>query len=471
MPITNVPAPEFGPTGFVAPPTEAILIGVQQDINQAFGSNLNPSLTTPQGQIASSEAAVIADCYSQFCALTNGVDPSFATGRMQDAIGRIYFMTRIAAQSTVVTAQCVGAVGTVIPLGATAQDQGQNVYVCVTPGTIPIAGTIDLTFEALVPGPLACPPNFLTVIAGTIPGWDTINNSSAGAIGHYAETPAAFEARREQSVAINALGTMPSVVGAVLNLPGVLDVYAIQNPLPVNSGAVIIGSISGTTLTVSSVSAGTIAVNQIVTGSGIVSGTYITGFGSGTGGAGTYQINISQSHGSEAMTCAMGGVILLPHSIYVSVFGGESTDIATTLFQKVSNGCVYNGNTTVLVQDTESGYSLPYPTYSVSYEAPTATPVLFNVLMQNNTGVPSNGVLLVKDAIVETFNGLDGGLRARIGSLIFASRFYANIQALGPWAVIYSLQLGIDAANQNTILMNAAQEPTVAPDNISVSFN
>jgi hypothetical protein len=470
MPTTNVPSPVFGPTGFIAPPTEEIFIGVQADINQAFGNNLNPDVTTPQGQLATSEAAVIADCYAQFCALANGVDPAFATGRMQDAIARIYFLNRIPAQSTVVTAQCVGAVGTLIPLGSTAQDQAGNVYVSVTSGTIPIGGTIDLTFEALEPGPLACPPNFLTIISGTIPGWDTINNASAGAIGNDAESQSAFELRRQQSVAINALGTMPSVIGAVLNLPGVLDAYAIQNPLPVNSGAVITGSISGTTLTVSSVSAGTISKNQIVTGSGVVEGTYITAMGSGTGGTGTYQVNISQTVGSESMECAIGGVILVPHSIYVSVFGGDENEIAQTLFEKVSNGCAYNGNTTVTVEDSSSGYVPPYPSYQISYESPSATPILFNVSMQDNSGVPANGVALVRAAIIASFNGLDGGLRARIGSLIFASRFYANIQALGSWAVIYSLQLGITSANQNTILMTAAQAPTVAASDITVTF-
>ena len=472
-PTTNVPQPTFTANGFVTPSTSEILTGVQEDLNQAFGGTLNPALTTPQGQIASSETAVIADCYSQFLSIVNGVDPAFSYGRMQDAIGRIYFMNRISAESTVVTAQCVGAQGTPIPLGSQAEDQNGNQYVCTQAGTIPSGGTINLTFTAVNPGPLSCPPGFLDTIVSTIPGWDTINNSEAGEPGNDVETPAAFEVRREQSVAINALGTMPSVIAAILdpvNVPGVLDAYAIQNPLSVSSGAVVTGSISGTTLTVTAVTSGTLATSQIVTGSGVVQGTYISSFGSGTGGTGTYEINISQTQSSETLTCALGGVVLVPNSIYVSVYGGTSTDIAQTLFEKVSNGCSYNGNTTVIVQDTNSGYNPPYPSYSVSYEVPTPTPILFNVSMQNNAGVPSNGIVLIQNAIIQSFNGGDGGLRARIGSLIFASRFYSNIQALGSWAVIYSIQLGITGANQNTILMTAAQVPTLSASNITVSF-
>ena len=128
MSFTNVPAPTFGPTGFIAPTEAQILAGVQADQQAAFGGAQNPALNTPQGQIASSQAASLGDAFSAFCALANGVDPAFATGRMQDAIARIYFLTRNPAQSTVVTATVTGATGTVIPVNARARDQGGNIY-------------------------------------------------------------------------------------------------------------------------------------------------------------------------------------------------------------------------------------------------------------------------------------------------------------------------------------------------------
>jgi len=55
---TNVPAPTFGPTGFVAPAESAILAGRQADFNQAFGGNLNPALNTSQGQLEQSDTAM-----------------------------------------------------------------------------------------------------------------------------------------------------------------------------------------------------------------------------------------------------------------------------------------------------------------------------------------------------------------------------------------------------------------------------
>ena len=50
---TNVPPITFNTaTGFTGPTQQDILTGVQQDFNAAFGGGLNPSLSTPQGQLA-----------------------------------------------------------------------------------------------------------------------------------------------------------------------------------------------------------------------------------------------------------------------------------------------------------------------------------------------------------------------------------------------------------------------------------
>jgi hypothetical protein len=67
--------------------------------------------------------------------------------------------------------------------------------------------------------------------------------------------------------------------------------------------AVFTGSTSGTTLTVTAVSSGTIAVGMTLTSSGTIThGTRITAFGTGTGGVGTYTISINQNRSSATLT-------------------------------------------------------------------------------------------------------------------------------------------------------------------------
>jgi hypothetical protein len=61
-------------------------------------------------------------------------------------------------------------------------------------------------------------------------------------------------------------------------------------------------AISGTTLTVSAVASGTIVVGMTISVIGITVGTEIIGFGSGSGGTGTYILNISQSISSTEMS-------------------------------------------------------------------------------------------------------------------------------------------------------------------------
>jgi len=70
-----------------------------------------------------------------------------------------------------------------------------------------------------------------------------------------------------------------------------------------NSEAVFTGSTSGTTLTVTAVTSGTIEVGMVLTSSGTITfNTSITALGTGTGGTGTYTISASQNRSSATLT-------------------------------------------------------------------------------------------------------------------------------------------------------------------------
>jgi hypothetical protein len=70
------------------------------------------------------------------------------------------------------------------------------------------------------------------------------------------------------------------------------------------AGATFVGSIAGTTLTVTSISAGTIGVGQTISGPNVVPGTTITALGTGQGNAGTYVVNTTQTVASTTITAA-----------------------------------------------------------------------------------------------------------------------------------------------------------------------
>ncbi len=229
MPTSNVPGPTFGPNGYIEPSEASILNGTTADINTAFGGGLNPGLSTPQGQLASSLTAIIGAVNDTFMFYTTQTDPAFAVGRMQDALGRIYFIERNGAQATTVECLCTGLAGVVIPIGSLAVDQSNNTYTCLLGGTIPAGGSITLPFANVVNGPIACPATTLNEIYQAIPGWDTINNVADGVLGTYTETRSQFYARMQASVAKNSIGAASSIQGAVLSVIGVTDCYVTEN--------------------------------------------------------------------------------------------------------------------------------------------------------------------------------------------------------------------------------------------------
>lgn len=409
---TNVPQPTFGPLGFQAPTDAQILAGVQADLNADFGGDLVFTTTsgsavnpTPQGQIATSLTAIISAVYATFINITNQVNPAFAQGRMQDAIGNIYFIQRNPAQPTIVQCLCSGLTGTVIPGGsvvgpsgpAIVVDTAGNQYTCTQGGTIPLSGSITLPFANLAPGPIACPSNTVTSIFQTIPGWDSVNNLSDGVLGNDTESRSQFEERRAATVEGNSFGPVGAIIGAVANVSGVLDYYGYSN------------------------------------------------------------------NTSSPVTVA--GVTIAANAIYICVEGGAQSDIAQAILSKLNPGPPMIGNTTVTAFDNNPLYVSPIP-YTIIYETPSDLSVLFAVNIKNSATVPANAVTLIQNAIINAFAGGDGGLRARIGSEIFASRFYSTVASLGPWAQIISIQIG---SNNNPDAIFAATITTTTLTVISTT--
>lgn len=227
---TSVPPIQFTAAGLVLPSDSDILTGVRADQNAAFGGGLNPSLSTPQGQLASSQAAIISAKNAEFALFMNNIDPATADGIMQDAIGRIYFLDRLPALSTTVNVICNGLSGVVIPTGATVSDGNGNLYNCTAGGTIAVGGNVTLPFAAQLTGPTPCPVGAITGAPyRAIPGWDSVSNTVAGVTGRSVENRADFEYRRKLTVAANALGSLKAIYAAVVNVAGVSDAYCREN--------------------------------------------------------------------------------------------------------------------------------------------------------------------------------------------------------------------------------------------------
>jgi len=136
-----------------------------------------------------------------------------------------------------------------------------------------------------------------------------------------------------------------SISGNTLTITSVLtgsSTLGIGSFINGSGGAIVTGSIgpSSTTLTVTSVASGVVQVGQTITGTGVTAGTKITAYVSGTGSTGTYTVNTSQTVASTTLT--MTGTSILSGT-YISAFltgtGGAGTYLVS-VYQTVSSTAI-----------------------------------------------------------------------------------------------------------------------------------
>jgi len=613
---TNVPGIQFTSVGFVAPSSAAVLAGVQLDIDQAFGGALNYGLTTPQGQLASSWGATIVNANQIFVYFAQQIDPAYASGRFQDAIGRIIVgFERQPAEPTALQIACNGAQFVNIPLStAILVDNAGNLYQCIQTGTIPVGGSITLAFAAVTPGPIAVPQT--VSIYQAISGWDSATVVS-GVMGRNVESRAAFETRRADSVAGNSFGPISAIIGAVAGVAGVLDYFGYNNntagsvtingvtiaanaiyiavaggapqdvanaifskkgpgapmtgnttvtvydsnplyaspiaysitydiPAPLQvlfkvvvangpnvpasaatqiqsaliaafSGealaASFTGSIAGTTLTVSAVASGTLAVGQVVadlTGN-IAANTTITGLGTGIGGVGTYTVSPTQTVASESMTSESTPAVAIPRArinslLYaiqyvpaVAALGAwaqvasiqigsanEPDAIVTghiigntlTVTSVISGaivvgdaisdaaGLIANG-TYVTVFGTGTG---GVGTYTINNPQTVGASFTGSGSGTNLTTTGVTGVIAVGDTVIGT--GIAGGttiLSQTSGTPGGAGVYVTSGATTASGTVTSNKRITAASADQSSIQVNANQVPQLVPANILVS--
>lgn len=401
--MSNVPRLTITYQGITVPQATVIRTGVLTDYNVAFGGNLNiTSSATPQAHLADNLTQNITDANAAVSAVIAGVDPATSEGRMQDGIGRIYFLTRKGATASVVLATVTGQPGAILPAGALARDVNGLYWASSGSITFPIGGVATVEFACTTPGPVQLGIGELNRIAQASLGWDAINNAGAAVTGANVESRAEFEARRFASVAKNAHGSAAAIRGSVWDVPGVIDVYAYDNFL-------------GTPVTV---------------------------------GPTDYEIPA--------------------HCVYIAAVGGTDEAIAKSIFLKKDGGCNLAGNTTVVVQDTENDVGFPYPEYSISWERPASLPILFKVTLRNSSSLPFNITDLVKQSVIDTFNGLNGFQRARIGGEVYSSSYYGPIAQIANSVQVLTVRVGTALADQDSVLVGIDQAPTVSADDIEV---
>jgi hypothetical protein len=185
---------------------------------------------------------------------------------------------------------------------------------------------------------------------------------------------------------IGQLDTSTGLVGIVDNGVNVYIVdetdrycWFISNP----SAATFTGSISTTTLTVTSVLSGTIAVGQAIFGNNISQNTVITALGTGTGGTGTYTVSNSQTTASTTINSTAAPAIVTADISGTTMTVSAVTSGTLQIGQTIEGAGVTNG-TIIKAFGTGSGGT---GTYTVSASQTVASTTIYAL---NWTVLPAN---------------------------------------------------------------------------------
>lgn len=225
---TSVPNIQFTPQGLILPTEQEILNGVLDDIDRAFGGGLNRNLETPQGQLATSLAAIIAEKNNTIARLVNSLDPDYSDGIMQDAIGKIYFIKRKGQINSTAECEFNGLPGVNIPKGFVVKDENENDWVLDEAVSILENGTVigRCTANGIYPAKA----HSINRLSQSIIGLDRVTNPTEAVTGIERESRNDFAKRYENSVTINSLGMPATVYANVAKLEGVVSCYVIDNP-------------------------------------------------------------------------------------------------------------------------------------------------------------------------------------------------------------------------------------------------
>lgn len=161
---------------------------------------------------------------------------------------------------------------------------------------------------------------------------------------------------------------------------------------------------------------------------------------------------------------------LTPHSIFVSVIGGENADIAKAIYDNLSAGCDYNGNTSVDITNEYSG-----AVETVKFYRPNVFNIFVKVQIQNSASLQNDYENIVKQAVYNNFYGLDSTkinneplLRLKMNDDLYSSRFTPSILNAGITNVL-TVQLSLDGSEWvNNVHIPITANPTLDLNNIII---
>jgi uncharacterized phage protein gp47/JayE len=226
---------EITDAGFVKTRLDQRLADLETAVQGIFGSDIDLSPESPDGQLLGVFAEALADLDDLAEAVYNGRSPAGARGASLARLVRLNGLTKKAAQFSTATVTLGGSPGAVIPIGALVTSSIDPTVVFETTGanTIGGGGTIAAAMRATVSGPLRAPAGTLTIVTTVVSGWTSAVNGSDAAVGNDDESDPTLRLRREASVALPSQGIIDGLYAALVQDADVTRAKVYENPTDV----------------------------------------------------------------------------------------------------------------------------------------------------------------------------------------------------------------------------------------------
>lgn len=222
---------DFGvtPTGFVKK-TFSVLKG---EIETDERSDIDPALNLASSGVFGNINGIFIDAMRELWDVAEGVyrslNPDFAEGDAQDQLCSLTNIRRKAPTFSSVDCVCTGTPFTPLPAGRIISVGVNGArFSSVADAVIEAGGTVNVTFEAELEGPVQAPAGTLVTIVTAVAGWASVTNSLDADPGTDLEADATMRYRRIQALAAPG-DTTEAILALLKGLDGVTNAMIFEN--------------------------------------------------------------------------------------------------------------------------------------------------------------------------------------------------------------------------------------------------
>lgn len=226
----NTPVCFIDAAGIHRPALADCLVYMTDGYKSIYGSDTYMGADSQDGEWAGIQAKAIDDVNAAVVSSYNSFRPSFAQGAGLASLVKLNGMTKKVASFSSVSVNVVGVQFTKIVNGLWA-DAANNVWALPATVVIPPAGVISVTATCQTVGAVAIGLGVKGAIKTQTRGWQSVTTDITNpvSLGAPVELDAQLRVRQATSTAQPSITVLDGIVGAILQLPGVITCRGYEN--------------------------------------------------------------------------------------------------------------------------------------------------------------------------------------------------------------------------------------------------